>query len=58
VTDEFQRDVEIFGLYPARASRFWLELCNQFCDCVADLVWQVERNEETHGYDRLRGKRK
>ena len=58
VADEFQRDMQIFRSYPPCASRLWLELCDQFCDCVADLIRQVERNEEAHGYDRLRGKRK
>ena len=58
VADELQGDVEIFRSYPARGSGFWLKLCDQFCNCVADLIRQVERNEEAHGYDRLRGKRK
>ena len=46
------------GLHPARGSGLWLELRDQFCECVAHLIRQVERDEEAHGYVRLRGKRK
>ena len=48
VADEFERDVQIFRLHPARASGFWLEICDQFCKCTADRLRQVERNEEAH----------